>query len=171
MGDQGIFSSIRISGSGLSASRAWLNVASENIANAQTTKTAEGGPYKKKSIQFQETLLEKIIRNKAQDAKGNTKRKLEATDTRHLEMSVFPYKSLQKESLNAVVASVVEDSSQGRRVYEPDHPDADQDGYVLFPNVNIIKEMMELMIASRAYEANTTALTQARNMALKALEI
>jgi flagellar basal-body rod protein FlgC len=171
MSNPGIFSSLRISGSGLSASRKWMNAASENIANANTTKTESGGPYKKKSIQFKDTLIEKIIKTRDVESDKSSIGELNVTNSRHIKTSLLPTRLSETEELNSVMADVIEDQGMGRKVYAPDHPDADPEGYVLFPNVNIIIEMMDLMTASRAYEANVSALMQAKNMALKALEI
>lgn len=139
-----IFSALRISGSGLSAERLRMDVIADNIANAETTRTAKGGPYKRKIVSFEENLG----------------RELNKSSNRY------------EDKLKGVRATKIsDDPSPLRRVYDPSHPDADQDGYVLMPNVNILNEMVELIAASRSFEANVTAINAEKQMAMKALEI
>lgn len=134
------FTALRISGSGLSAERARVNLASSNLANAEVTRTAAGGPYKRldpvlESVPFDEYLS-------AADGPAGVR-----------------------------VSKVVADQTQGRRVYSPGHPDADPEGFVTFPNVNPIHEVVNLMSASRGYEANATAVETVKGMANRALDI
>ena len=139
-----IFSALRISSSGLSAQRMQMDTIADNIANAETTKTSNGGPYRRKIVSFEENL------NKALDSSS--------------------YKYTDK--LNGVkVSKISEDPSALKKVYNPSHPDADSEGYVMMPNVNILNEMVDLISASRAFEANVTAMSSEKQMALKALEI
>lgn len=140
-----LFNTFKVSATGLSAERLRMDLIADNIANAETTRTAQGGPYKRK-------------------------------------MAVFaPYRSFEnvfkKElALQGVkVAKIVEDKSPSKLVYNPDHPDAIQEGpkkgYVAMPNVEVVKEMVDMISATRAYEANAAALNAAKSMAFKALEI
>ncbi|TDT50614.1 flagellar basal body rod protein FlgC [Fonticella tunisiensis] len=139
-----IFSALKISGSGLSAERLRMDVIADNIANAETTRTQKGGPYRRKVVTFEENLG----------------RELDRVSNRYVD------------KLNGVrVSEITEDNSPLRRVYDPSHPDADAEGYVLMPNVNILNEMVDLIAASRAFEANVTAINAEKQMAMKALEI
>ncbi len=129
------FSSMRISASGLSAERLRMDTISSNIANAQTTRTAEGGPYIRKVATFKE----------AYDAANNP---------------------------NGVTATqIIDDKSELRKVYDPTNADADEEGYVTYPNVNILNEMADMIASTRSYEANVDTLTANKNMYMKALEI
>jgi len=140
-------SSLDISGSALTAQRLRMDVISQNIANASTTRTAEGGPYRRRVAVFTEN-------------RGNT--------------SFSSYLD-QAQSASAgggvVVSSIATDMSDFRTEYDPTNPDANADGYVLYPNVNETTELVDMMSATRSYEANITALNATKNMALKALEI
>lgn len=131
-----VFKAMQTSASGLTAERFRLDLIADNIANAHTTRTEGGGPYRRKSAVFAEVL------NKA--GKGNA---------------------------GVRVVSVSQDKSEPRLVYEPEHPDANAEGYVAYPNVNIVQEMVDMITATRAYEANVTALNATKTMFLKALEI
>ena len=137
---------MQISGSALKAERARLNIAAMNLANANTTRTMEGGPYKAKSVVFAAKPLEGV----------NFKDTLNSTTER-----------LRK----VEVVQVSEDKAPFKEVYDPSHPDADANGVVRFPNVNVAEQMVDMMSAKRSYEANVTALDAVKNMALKALEI
>ena len=133
---------LSVSASALSANRTRLNVIAENLANAQTTKTLGGGPYKRRVVRLETDgpLFPQILGDASAEVRG------------------------------VKVASVV--SMPGtRRVHLPGHPDADKDGYVDMPNVNPISEMTDLMSATRAYEANVTAIQALKSMAQKALEL
>lgn len=141
----GIFGAIDASASGLTAERLRLDVISNNIANANTTRTAEGGPYRRQLVVF---------------------------EPRAGEMSFSQVLSQQIDSGNGVRAvGIIKDTSPTRRIYEPNHPDADANGYVEMPNINVVSEMVDMMTATRSYEANVTAVNAAKTMALKALDI
>lgn len=142
-----IFNSLRTSATGLSAERLRMDLISNNLANAETTRTDDGGPYVR-------------------------------------QMAVFkPYRSFESilgqqiSNLQGVkVDKILKDKAPFRLEYEPNHPDAIQEegelkGYVLYPNVNPVKEMIDMISASRAYEANVTVMNSAKSMATKALEI
>lgn len=129
------FTAMRISASALSAERLRMDTITSNVANAQTTRGADGKPYVRKIAVFQEALDE-------------------------------------KKGLNGVKAiGIVEDESPLRTVYDPSHPDANEEGYVTMPNVNILNEMADMITASRAYEANIDTLNANKSMFQKALEI
>ncbi|MDI6874903.1 MAG: flagellar basal body rod protein FlgC [Actinomycetota bacterium] len=136
----GLFNALNISASGMTAHRMWMDVIASNIANSETTRTPEGGPYRRREVVF--------------SAEAGTG----ADDGRETGRGVK-------------VVGVVEDQGPPRLVYEPDHPDAREDGYVEMPNVNPVTEMVDLVVASRAYEANATALEAAKSMFTRALDI
>jgi len=134
---------LQVSASGLSAERTRLQTVSSNIANAQTTKTPEGGPYRRKVPVFRA--------DPAGDAFGSM---------------------LDQKLRKPIVSNVVEDQRDLEYVHDPGHPDADPEtGLVAMPNVNVVEEMVDMISASRSYEANVTAISATKNMALKALEI
>ncbi len=137
---------MQISGSALKAERARLNIAAMNLANANTTRTIEGGPYKAKSVVFAAKPLEGL---NFQDTLNSTTERLRKVE----------------------VVRISEDKAPFKEVYDPSHPDADANGVVRFPNVNVAEQMVDMMSAKRSYEANVTALDAVKNMALKALEI
>lgn len=141
-----IFTTFDIAATGLKAQTTRLNTISSNLANSETTSTPEGGPYKKKSVVFQ---TEKLPFNQ------------------HLNALL----QSQGQAQGVKVAKIVEDDSAPQRVYDPTHPDAKEDGYVEMPNVSVIKEMVDMMSATRSYEANTTTIKSAKRMAMKALDI
>ena len=135
------FTAMEVSASGLSAQRARMNVASSNLANAQTTTTAAGGPYKRKDVVLQST-----------DVPG-TEGELDGA-----------VKGVE-------VQSIKQDTAPPRLEYDPGHPQANAQGYVAYPNVNPVEEMVDMITASRAYEAGITTMTTAVSMAEKALGI
>jgi flagellar basal-body rod protein FlgC len=138
------FSAMDISASALSAERTRMNLISSNLANANSTRTAEGGPYRRKDAVFTAT-----------SATGSFGAALtRAGDARRVQ-----------------VTNIVEDQNPPRLQYEPTHPDANPQGYVAYPNVNIVEEMADMISASRSYEANITAANAAKSMALKTLEL
>ena len=140
-----IFGAIDVAASGMTAERLRLDVISNNIANVNTTRTAEGGPYRRQFVVF---------------------------EPRQGDSSSFLQVMAGQLQLNGVrVSGIRKDDSPLRMVYEPGHPDADAEGYVRMPNINIITEMVDMMTASRAYEANVTSVNVAKSMMLKALEI
>ncbi|MCH4888715.1 flagellar basal body rod protein FlgC [Acidaminobacter sp. JC074] len=143
-----IFKSLNVSATGLTAERLRMDVISKNIANANTTRTLAGTPYRRQMAVFKEQGPENNFASILAKAKG------------------------EKLIGNGVeVSEIVEDQSDFKRVYNPGHPDADDEGYVLMPNVDVVTEMINMMSASRSYEANVTALNTSKSMAMKALEI
>ncbi|MCB2183832.1 MAG: flagellar basal body rod protein FlgC [Desulfobulbaceae bacterium] len=139
-----ILKAFEISGSGLKAERERLNVTSMNLANANTTRTIEGGPYRAKSVVFGARRLDNF-----QEALNSSEAKLRKVE----------------------VVEVVEDNKEFKSVYDPSHPDADENGVVLFPNVDVPEQMVDMISAKRGYEANVTAIEAVKSMALKALDI
>ena len=142
-----IFTAMEVSASGLAAERTRMNIASSNLANVQTTKDAAGGPYKRRDV---------------------------LVTSEGLPAQLVPGGSAGgfAEAVRAVkVGGVVEDANPPRLEYDPDHPDANADGYVAYPNINVVEEMVDMITASRAYEAGVTALDGAVTMAERALSI
>ena len=163
-----LFTGFNISSSGLRAMRLRQNLISSNIANAETTRTAEGGPYKRQTA---------ILRA---DPKEVEPRFVLAepsmvgwqTSARHMPIpsDIFEVRK-DKIGTGVLVDGISEDQTPPRLVYDPSHPDANAEGYVAYPNVNVVQEMVELIAVTRAYEANATAMQSAKTMATKALEI
>ncbi len=142
----GVFSGMNISATGMTAQRTRLDVISENIANVNSTRDADGNVYMRKSVIFQEkgypSFNEVLLGTTGYVGQG------------------------------VKITSIFEDTeTEGRLVYDPAHPDANADGYVMYPNVNTVQEMTDMIDASRAYEANVTAFNASKNMQLKALDI
>lgn len=149
----GLFTSINIAATGMSVERLRTDVISNNIANATTTRTQEGGAYRKQSV-----IVEPI-------ASSNPQWRFPFVDS---ELDNGPGKGVR-------VREIVKDSEQGRMVYDPSHPDAIQSGpnkgYVEYPNVNIVNEMVNMISANRAYEANSSVIQGSKEMFSSALEI
>lgn len=141
--------SMGISASALTATRLRMDIIAENIANSSTTRTENGDPYRRKYVVFQEKTASSSAStfssyfNRASAATGGGVR----------------------------VSMIGEDQSEFNYTYDPTHPDADADGYVRYPNVEVVQEMVDMMSAYRAYEANITALNTFKDMAVKTLEI
>jgi len=140
----GYFSSLDIGASALTAQRLRMDIISQNIANSSTTRTEDGTPYRRRDVVFEERKFYDYLTE-------SSKEKLAGSGVR--------------------VARIVEDQSPLKRVYDPGHPDADEEGYVEMPNVDVITEMINMISASRAYEANVTAINTTKSIAMKALEI
>jgi flagellar basal-body rod protein FlgC len=143
----GFLNSISVSASGLTAEKLRMDVISKNIANANTTRTAEGTPYRRQVVVFEgadsNVPFSQYLNNASQSMIGG----------------------------GVKVKGIIEDKTPFKLVYEPGHPDADADGYIKMPNVDIMTEMVNMITASRAYEANITALNTTKGIAMKALEI
>lgn len=129
-----MFLPLKVSATALEAQKIRLNVIASNVANVNSTKTAEGGPYKRKDVVFQSFLYD-------------------------------------ESSVGVDIPRVVEDQRPPRMVFDPSHPDADASGYVSLPNINVIEEMVNMLAASRAYEANLTLISTYKDMFLKTLDI
>lgn len=139
-----IFSAMQISASALSAQRTRLNVISGNLANVGTTRTPEGGPYRKRDVVFRSS--QNVFDDQLRQAMDNNVQGVE-------------------------VANIQPNSRAFRTIYQPGHPDADENGMLTLPNVNVTEEVVDMMTATRTYEANVTAIKSAQRMAAKALEI
>ncbi|MBC8016109.1 MAG: flagellar basal body rod protein FlgC [Sporomusaceae bacterium] len=141
----GMFGAINAAASGLAAERLRMDVISNNISNVNTTRTAEGGAYRRQMVTFapreSETQFSKVLSEHLDTGSG------------------------------VRVVGISKDNTPTRKIYDPAHPDANKEGYVEMPNVNIVNEMVDMITATRAYEANVTVLNTAKSMALKALEI
>jgi flagellar basal-body rod protein FlgC len=135
------FTAMEVSASGLSAERTRMNVAASNLANAQTTQAAGGGPYKRRNVVAAATSVGNVDPQFAQAVKG------------------------------VAVQSIAQDPSPPRLEYDPGHPQANAQGYVAYPNINPVEEMVDMITASRAYEAGITSMSTAVNMAERALSI
>ncbi|NLB78877.1 MAG: flagellar basal body rod protein FlgC [Clostridiaceae bacterium] len=145
----GLFDSFNVSAAALTAQRLRMDVISQNIANVNTTRTEDGTPYRRKTVVFQE---------------------------KESDISFSQYLSEQSRSRfltggGVRVTEIAEDPTPFKEVYDPSHPDADENGIVRMPNVEIVSEMVNMISATRAYEANITALNASKSMASKALEI
>ena len=141
-----LLTSLKISSSGLAANKKRMAAISSNIANSQTTRTAEGGPYRRKEVAFG-----------SEPARENFSEILEG------EVDALAQKVHATE--------VISTDQPPKMVYDPNHPDANEKGYVAYPNINVMEEMANMIQASRSYEANISALNTTKSMALKALEI
>jgi flagellar basal-body rod protein FlgC len=144
----GIFRSLEISSSAMSAQRFRMDVISQNIANQDTTRTADGSPYRRRMVVFQEKnspyIFSNFLHNVQQRAGGTGMRATQVVEDRKTDFKM---------------------------IYDPSHPDADVEGYVKYPNVDREQELVDMLSALRSYEANVTALSNFKNMAMKALEI
>jgi len=136
----------RISGSGMAAQRLRMDVATSNLANINTTRTLEGGPYRRKDVVFESEPIQ-----------GSFENALES--------------SLSRKVSGVRVADIIEDPRPPLSKFDPQHPDADDKGYIQVPRINLMEEMVNMMSAARSYEANVTAMKATKDMALKALEI
>lgn len=139
----GVFSALEVSASGLSAERIRMNTTASNLANARTTRTAEGGPYRRMDPVFEAVGLDRL--------RG--------------------VPSMQQGVSLVRVSKIQEDNRPGTMVYDPSHPDANAQGYVTYPNVNAVEEMVNMITATRAYEAGVTSINSIKQMARSALEI
>ncbi len=137
---------LNISASGLSSQRLRMNVVSSNLANINTTRTPEGGPYKRKEVVFASQPYQKNFHNMLQS-------------------------QINDKLFEVNVVGIIDDQKAPIMKYDPQHPDADQKGYVSHPNINLVSEMVNMMSATRSYEANVTAVKATKSMAMKALEI
>ena len=143
-------SSFDICASGLSAQRLRMDIASENVSNIDTTRTEAGGAYRRKVVVF-----ESYGTNNFKEALRNAARG----------------RGMSSRGVGVRVADIVEDDREMKMVYNPEHPDADENGFVEMPNVDLLKETADAMAATRSYDANVTALSAVKLMAQKALEI
>lgn len=146
-----LFAGLNVSALGLSAQRQRMNAIANNIANAETTRTEDGGPYRRKVV---------TVESASQISFAEAMQGLR-----------FGSFSETEELPGSVEARVGEDMSDFKLIHDPTHPDADEEGYVRMPNVNVVTEMVDMMSASRAYEANVTVINAQKQMAKDSLEI
>ena len=149
----GFFDGYNVSTSGMSAQRTRINVVSANIANAKTTHTLEGGPYKKQQVVFQDVLLA--------NSKKTNSNEVETTNNKNSDISLR----------GVGVKSIVQSDAKPIMRYEPAHPDADEKGYVAYPDINPVVEMVDLIEAMRSYESNVASFNTHKNIDSKTLEI
>ena len=145
-----LLSSMEISASALSAQRTRLNIINQNLANAQTTRTADGGPYRRKVTVFEAEPFTNHL-------------------TRSMDRPSYP--AGRDPRRGVLVEGIYADPSPFKKIYDPTHPDADASGYVEMPNVDLVIEMVNMINAGRSYEANVTAVNASKQMAQKALDI
>ncbi|MBS1971513.1 MAG: flagellar basal body rod protein FlgC [Bdellovibrionales bacterium] len=141
------FTGMRISGSGMAAQRMRMNTISSNIANINTTQTPEGGPYRRKDVVFESMPDAKSFGEIVSPTAANSN-----------------FQRVQ-------VSDIVSDRKAPLLKYEPDHPDANSEGYVAYPNINLMEEMTNMIQATRSYEANVSAMQATKDLALSSLEI
>ncbi|MCL2616136.1 MAG: flagellar basal body rod protein FlgC [Defluviitaleaceae bacterium] len=142
------FNSMHVAATGLTAQRLRMDIISENIANANTTRTGEGGPFRRRTVIMQSAQPTQFSSELAEAFGRST-----------------PL------SGGVRISQIATDPTQGPMVYDPAHPDANSDGYVQMPNVNIVMEMVNMISASRSYEANITAMNVTRGMIARTMEI
>ncbi len=164
----GLFTGLNISATGLRAQRVRQNVIASNLANAETTRTPEGGPYKRQSVVLSTGHDEREFRAvfPPEHLEGW------ATQKQHMRIpgDEFPIVK-ERIGVGVRVAEIAQDNGAPRLVYDPSHPDANTEGYVAMPNINVVQEMTDMISATRAYEANATAVSMTKSMLGKALEI
>lgn len=153
-----------ISGYGLSAQRFRMSVISSNIANVNTTRTAEGGPYKRREVIFKATDFNRLLNEQINKDNNFLKYENPLNDPSSPEEAKPAIQSV-------VVDKVVRDDKDFRMKYDPSHPDANAEGYVAYPNVNPVIEMADLIEATRAYQANVSAFTSAKTIAQSAIDL
>ena len=164
----GIYSGLNISASGMRAQRLRQNAISSNLANVETTRTAEGGPYRRQFVVFEAESDRHSTRilNKKVGLKGKS------TTKNHLPIPASNFPRDKRFFGNGVrVAEIREDTRPPKLVHDPSHPDADENGYVAMPNINVVKEMADMIAATRAYEANVTAFNAMKNMISQATQM
>jgi flagellar basal-body rod protein FlgC len=147
----GMFDALNVSATGLTAERLRMDVTAENLANAQTTRGADGQPYRRKEV---------VLSEVSSGGFGS-----------QLAKAVGAGSASGSQPGGVEVSGITQDATPGKLVYDPGHPDADSKGYVRMPNVDTVAEMVDLISASRAYEANVTAMNSAKQMFSKTLDI
>jgi len=160
----GFLSGFDISGYGLSAQRFRINMISSNIANANTTRTEEGGPYRRKQVVFKAVDFDDMLNTQIKNGSGFLE---DANQIGDSDNSLFAKPSLS----GVVVDKVIRDDSPFKLRYDPQNPDADTNGYISLPNVNPVIEMADLVEATRAYQANVAAYQTSKSMAQSAIDL
>ncbi|MCL2235353.1 MAG: flagellar basal body rod protein FlgC [Defluviitaleaceae bacterium] len=182
------FNSMNISATGLGAQRTRMDIHAQNLANVDTTRTADGGPYRRRAVIFEERTAGSSFAGALSGAIGQTVRgggrgdrlstslssSFHGSINRTFAGSGLPFRGIAGGDMGGAgvrVHSIQEDDSPGPRVFDPGHPDADVYGYVERPNVNTIAEMVNMISATRSYEANMTAMNMAQTMMQRTLEL
>jgi len=160
----GFLSSFDISGYGLSAQRTRMNIISSNIANANTTRTAEGGPYRRREVVFKEISFDEELNQAIKDNFHLKKDENYIDDPLQNEYPSIPVSTV-------VVDKIVRDDSPFRLRFDPENPDADENGYIHLPNINPVIEMSDLIEATRAYQANVAAFQSTKSIAQSAVDM
>ncbi len=167
---KGLFAGIQTSASGLRGQRVKMDVVARNLANAETTHTEDGTPYRRQRAVFHEVLQNRVqaVHERASSLVAQ-RETLARTQPGHL----GGLREQEATSVPAISSEVTTapDASDFRMVYDPGHPDADEEGYVMMPNVDVVTEMVDMIAASRAYEANLSAVQSAKDMFTQALKI
>jgi len=159
---ENIFSTINIAGQGMTIQRKRLTAVANNIANVNTTVGVDGKPYQR------EVVVSRSNQKKNFTAELNSQITLARTNENHSPNAYIPLTDIEK---NAVLGDTVKDGKPARLVYDPGHPDADPEGYVHYPDINIVTEMVDMITAQRGFEANTQMINTAKNLARFTLEI
>ena len=159
---ENIFSTFAVSGKGLSVQRMRLSAVAKNIANANTTKGPDGLPYKR------DVVVVRAVPDSAFEEQLDSQISMSLTEPGHIPNGSLEEYPPENKVLDATTAK---DTAPPRMVYDPSHPDADENGYVLMPNVNIVTEMVEMISAQRAFEANAGVIESAKNMARDSMDI
>lgn len=146
-----LFGALSVSASGMSAQRTRAELLVQNLANSETTRTPEGGPYRRRDAVFESGSQAQPFSSLFQNALSQN--------------------NLNDGLTGVQVADVIEDPSEGEKRYQPGHPDADKDGYVQFPNVNPATDMVDLLSAQRGYEGNVTAMSAVKDMILRSIDL
>lgn len=157
-------SSFDISGYGLSAQRFRMDIISSNIANANTTRTSEGGPYQRKDVVFKAIEFEKTLNERILEQNNMLDYENPLQDT-------FLQENGNPAIMTVAVDKVVRDESEFKYKFDPSHPDANAQGYVAYPNINPVIEMSNLIEATRAYQANVSAFQSAKSIAQSAIDL
>ncbi|HOV91743.1 MAG TPA: flagellar basal body rod protein FlgC [Candidatus Kapabacteria bacterium] len=159
---ENIFSTFSISGQGMTVQRMKLSATAKNIANANTTRGVNGKPYQR------EVVVVRAVNPTPFEQQIQDQLELKRTSVEH---GPNIHQGVEQEDTRVITANIGRDNTQERIVYDPSHPDADNKGYVHYPNINIVTEMVEMITAQRAFEANTTMIEAAKNIARNSLEI
>lgn len=167
-----LFSAFNINASGMTAERYRMDVISENVANANTTRTADGTPYRRKVVAFAEKSNQATFKHVLGEQTHMHALSGTNANMSHTHVVAHTHTRQGYTGTGVKVSGLYEDhNTEMNMVYDPSHPDADENGYVTYPNVNIITEMTNMIDASRAYEANSTAFNATKAMVQKGLEI
>ena len=160
-----LLSGLDLSALGMRAQRQKMDAIAENIANRETSRTEKGGPYRRKIVRFKTGPQQTFARLLAWSGM-----RLDTTNTRHFDTGKAVF-SDRENAPDGVETTVQEDPGNFKVIHDPDHPDADENGYVKLPNVNVVSEMVDMIAASRSFEANVTAINAAKGIAKDSLEI